>query len=165
MMALTSNNMSAYQALGRPHLTTTTLLVRLGVLAVAMGLLYKPFGVLGVAYAELLAASAGMLVSLPILLATIHLPWSEYVRALWRPLIGSALMGVAVSHIIGTAIPVSAGDAAMQMLLGVCTGVLCYPLILAALWFASGRPDSIEIQITRWAFGAVRTRLARDTAA
>ena len=28
MMALTSNNMSAYQALGRPHLTTATLAVR-----------------------------------------------------------------------------------------------------------------------------------------
>ena len=166
MMALTSNNMAAYQALGRPHLTTATLAVRLVVVAAAMALLYRPYGVLGVAYAELLASSAGMLFSLPFLLSSIHLPLSDYMRALWRPLVASAVMGWVVSQVIDASVPTAhIGAAAMQMLEGVFAGALAYPIVLALLWFVSGRPDSIEVQITRWAVGALRARRARNAAA
>ena len=51
------------------------------------------------------------------------------------------------------------------LLVGVAAGMLSYPLILAALWLMSGRPESAEVQITRWALGALRARRAGGEAA
>jgi hypothetical protein len=90
----------------------------------------------------------------------------EYASALWRPLVASALMGAVISRLVDIGPPYAGvGNAVMQLLMGVTTGMLSYPLILAALWLISGRPDSIEVQITRWAAGVVRARRARDAAA
>lgn len=163
--ALTSNNMSVYFAMGRPHLATVLVVVRLLVLAAGIVALYQSWGVLGIAYAEFAAAVASMAVSLPILFATIKLRARDYVGALWRPLVASGLMGVTVSWLITAEFAGDGlGDAALQMLVGVAAGMLSYPLILAALWLVSGRPESSEVQITRWALGAIRARRARREA-
>ena len=163
--ALSSNNVSAYVALGRPHLATATFVVRLLVLVAATASLYGSWGALGVAYAELIAAAVSMAVSLPMLLFTIRLHPMEYARALWRPLAASALMGVVISHLIGGGpTHFGAGDAALQLLVGVPIGMLSYALILLALWRISGRPESIEVQISRWALAAIRARRGRHEA-
>ena len=91
--ALTSNNMSAYQALGRPHLCTVTLLARLVLVVGMMLILGSSLGVLGVAYAELIAALGSLAVSVPILSRTLKMPLREYWSCLWRPTIASGLMG------------------------------------------------------------------------
>ena len=157
--ALISNNISAYLALGRPRLATVTFVARLFALAIGIGLLYGPLGVLGIAYAELLSAAVGMLVSLPILLSTIHLRLLDYARALWRPLVASISMGGTVVWMVETVSPgAGAGGAAIQLLMGVSAGLLTYPLILGVLWVVSGRPESIEARTVRWAVHALRAR-------
>lgn len=164
--ALASNNVSAYLALGRPRLTTMTYATRLIVLCAAVALLYRPWGVLGIAYAELIAAVASMAVSLPILLMSVRLHAFDYLSAMWRPLVASAVMASVLNAVAGaTHEHAGAGEAAMQLLMGVATGALVYPLVLAALWVLSGRPNSIEPQISRWALAALRARLSgRETA-
>jgi lipopolysaccharide exporter len=164
--ALTSNNVSAYLALGRPHLATSTFITRLVVLGVGIAILYQPWGVLGIAYAELIAAAASMAVSLPILLATIHVRLLDYLRALWRPLVASAMMGIVIVRLLDTSsTQVGVGEAAIQLITGTVIGMLTYPLILAALWLVSGRPDSVEVRIMRWAWDAIRARRARGATA
>ena len=164
--ALTSNNLSVYFALGRPQLATALFVVRLFVLAIGIVTLYPSWGVLGIAYAEFGAAVASMAVSLPILFSTIKLRRRDYVSALWRPLVASALMGMTVSWLIASEFAGDGlGDAALQMLVGVTAGMLSYPLILAALWLISGRPESTEVRIARWALGALRARRTRGAAA
>ena len=164
--ALTSNNLSAYLALGRPHLATATLVTRLLVLGVGIFVLYRPLGVLGVAYAELIAAATSLAVSLPVLLTTIRLRLMDYIKALWRPLVASVLMGVAIKQLIdATSMHAGVGEAAIQLFTGVAAGMMIYPLILAALWLFSGRPESTEVRIARWALAALRARRTRGAAA
>ena len=164
--AIASNNVSAYLALGRPRLTTMTYATRLIVLCAAVAVLYRPWGVLGIAYAELIAAVASMAVSLPILLISVRLRAFDYLRAMWRPLVASAVMAGVLNAVAGaTHEQAGAGEAAIQLLTGVATGALVYPLVLAALWVLSGRPNSIEPQISRWALAALRARLSGREAA
>ena len=61
----------------------------------------------------------------------------------------------------GNELAFGAGDAALQLLVGVPIGMLSYALILLALWRISGRPESIEVQISRWALAAIRARRGR----
>jgi hypothetical protein len=103
-----------------------------------------------------------MAVSLPLLFVTIKLRTTDYFSALWRPLVASALMGMTVSWLIGSEFSGNElGDAALQMVVGVSAGMLSYPIVLGVLWLISGRPESTEVQITRWALGALRARRAR----
>lgn len=69
--ALTSNNMAAYLALGRPHLVTLILLARLALFGSLALLFVDSTQVLGVAYADLIAALGSLLVSLPILFSAL----------------------------------------------------------------------------------------------
>ncbi|WP_298824530.1 lipopolysaccharide biosynthesis protein [uncultured Piscinibacter sp.] len=150
LQALTSNNVSAYLALGRPHLATATLVARLLVLAVGIAWLYKRFGVLGVAYAELLASMISMAVSLPTMFLTVGLSVHQYLRALWRPLLASAVMGWIVAET--TAAPfaeLDAARAAWELFGGTLLGITTFPIMLAGLWWAAGKPEAIEIDILR----------------
>ena len=163
--AITSNNVSAYLALGRPHLATATLVARLAVLAAAAAILYRTLGMLGVAYAELCASVASMAVSLPTLFLTMKLGVGEYLAAVWRPVLASALMGVAITYLVDPAVvDPGVGGAAWQMIVGVPTGFVIYPLCLAALWWVSGRPESIEVLIVRRILDALPSRRAGNRA-
>jgi lipopolysaccharide exporter len=148
--ALTSNNMSAYQALGRPHLCTVTLLARLLLVVGMMLFLGSSLGVLGVAYAELIAALGSLAVSVPILSRTLQMPLREYWSCLWRPTIASCLMGA----VIYLQMPHGQGElsfvqAVAQLVIGIVLGVLSYPLFVWLLWWLSGKPESVEVLITR----------------
>ena len=143
--AVNSNNISAYLALGKPHLSTLILVARLLVfVGIVLGLA-PGHAVVSVAYAELGAAFASLVVSLPILFISLRLRARDYLASLWRPLIASAL-GAAGVHAVVTAI--GHGDAfsgaALQLLAGVFVGLVLYPVALWGLWWLSGRPLSVE---------------------
>lgn len=153
--AVTSNNVAAYLALGRPHLTTLVLVARMLFLAVTMAWLAKGHGLLGVAFAELAAAVASLLVSLPVLLRTLQVTPGEYVRALWRPLLASATMVMAVLAVVRVLPPAADGMNSLVMLLaGTVTGAGAYLAAVGALWWLSGRPESVErlvwLQLRGW---------------
>lgn len=161
VQALTSNNVSAYLALGRPHLATATFIARLIVLVLGIALLYERHGVLGVAYAELAASLISMAVSLPTLFLTVKLTVGEYARALWRPLVGSAVMGWIVAASTFTPFhELNASRAAWELVGGTLLGMAVYPLIVAALWWAAGRPAAVEVDIVRKALEIWRERRA-----
>src|SRR6185295_11933412 len=71
--AVTSNNIAAYLALGRPQLITVILLARLLLFAAIVLLFARGQGVITVAWAELFAALGSLLVSLPILFGALKL--------------------------------------------------------------------------------------------
>lgn len=165
--AITSNNVAAYIALGRPHLTTWILLSRVGVLALLLVLFVREHGLLAVAGAELGAALVSLLVSLPLLMRTLDLHLKDYLAHLWRPVLATAGMG-AVVHAVSTAATASldAGLArsSAQLLIGVPVGVLCYPVLLASLWWLGGRPEGVEVMLLRraWAWWQARRQAAAD---
>lgn len=144
--ALTSNNMSAYQALGRPGLGTATLVVRMLLLLLGLWVLTSRYGVLGAAFAEVLAALASLAVSVPILARTLKLPVMTYFGALIRPLVASVLMGLAL-HLVLPARGLDAGitSAITWLVAGSLLGAVVYPIVIAALWLVAGRPPSVEV--------------------
>ncbi len=93
-IALASNNVITYTAVGRPNLTTVILLVRLGVLALMILLLAGQHRLVGIAYAELASTVCSLAVSLPILFRVIDIRWRDYAAITWRPVVASCLMGV-----------------------------------------------------------------------
>lgn len=148
--AITSNNIAAYIALGRPRLTTVILLTRLALLAAMVALFVGDYGLMGVAYAELIAALGSLVVSLPILFRTLQLPMTGYLANLWRPLVASCLMGWGV-HAAAQAAGGgdSLGSAVVALMVAVPAGAVLYPLLVAALWLLSGKPESVETLVVR----------------
>jgi PST family polysaccharide transporter len=112
--ALTSNNFAAYLALGRPNLLTITLVTRLVVFVAMVLTLGRNHGVIGIVQSELVSAIAAFAVSLPMLMIVMQLRLRDYIAGLWRPLLASVLMGVALSE-FSTLLPAD-GEFATAML-------------------------------------------------
>lgn len=159
--ALNSNNMSAYLALGKPHLPTLILGTRV-VVFVAVAFVFAPGnGVVAVAYAELVASVACLGVSLPVLFSSLQLRARDYLASLWRPVLASAL-GAAAVHAVVQAIghPHGFSVALKELLVGCVVGAVLYPVTLWLLWSLAGRPEAVETMIGRhvrnWLAGHLR---------
>jgi len=155
--ALNSNNLSAYIALGRPHIPTIFLAARVLIFAAILMALSSTPSAVAVASAELVASLGSLLVSLPMLLSMLRLTVRDYVATMWRPLIASAL-GAAAVHTAIDALEQSGSFsiAALELLFGLLLGAMLYPLLLWMLWRVSGRPEGAETSIARRASDLIR---------
>lgn len=155
--AQASNMFAAYLALGRPHLPALVLVFKLALLSLAAFAFTQGQGMLGVAYAELVAAIGSLAISWPVLMRTMRISFGEFAAVLWRPVVASASVGMAVSWLRpqfesgGTL-----GAAALQLLVCVPLGALAYLLLLWALWRFSGRPECVETLMARRVLANVR---------
>lgn len=158
LSAIVSNNTSAYLAIGRPHLVTAIVLIRL---LVMVPVLYVAAGrgeFIAIAYAEMIAVVVSLLFSYPVLLRQLKLSPLDYLAALWRPLCASIVMGLTVHAVIvwiGT--DGSALGALNQLAAGVPLGIVLYVSLVFGLWVSSGRPESAELLIARRAYTAWRS--------
>ena len=160
--AVMSNNSAAYVALGRPYLSAVILLLRIAVLIPMLFLLSKQLGLLGIVYAEFLAAAASLFISYPMLFRQLRVPIRGYVGALWRPLLASVVMGMAVLAVL----PESGsdqvfGDAVRDVLIGVPVGILTYGFMLWSLCKLSPRSDSVELALARYLVSTYRSYVSR----
>ena len=156
-MAVSSNNVQVFLALGRPHLFTLVLVTRLVLLAAMMLILTASHGVTGLAFAELFASVGSLAMSLPLVFKGLQLRAREYFASFWRPLLASCVMGAAV-HFANQAAgaPESFLTAVLELLLSIPVGALSYVLSLWLLWQASGRPESVETMLGRRALEMLR---------
>ena len=160
--AIVSNNSAAYVALGRPRLSAVILLLRVAALIPLLFLLSRPFGLLGIVYAEFLAAAASLFVSYPILFRQLRVPVGGYVAALWRPLIASAVMGAAVLAILPESGSYQTfGEAVRDVSIGVPVGILTYTFTLWGLWTMSRRSDAVELALARHVVSTYRSFMKR----
>jgi lipopolysaccharide exporter len=165
-LALTSNTFAVCLGLGRPHLLTAVLGVRLSVfiIAVAAFLRWGDGRMLDVAYAELLSCVLALLVSLAILFAKVKITLGDYVASLWRPVLASAAMGVVLIEAL-SALPADGGItwALVRLALGCAVGATVYVGCVWGLWIASGRPATVEARLRQTALAGLnrlRQRLA-----
>jgi lipopolysaccharide exporter len=160
--ALTSNNMSAYQAMGKPKLGAATLVVRMVLLLMGLWVLTTRYGVLGAAFAEVLAALGSLAVSVPILVRTLKLSPFAYFGALTRPLIASLVMGFVLYLVLpGRGLDTGIVDAISWLVIGSVVGALVYPPVIALLWLAAGRPQSVEMTLFTRLRSMLLVRLGR----
>lgn len=161
--ALTANNMSAYQALGKPRLGTITLVVRMVLLLLGLWVLTVRYGVLGAAFAEVVAALGSLAVSVPILARTLKLGPLTYFGALLRPLVASIVMGLVLHAVLpGRGLDPGIVSAVSWLIVGSLLGAVVYPLAVALLWLLAGRPDSVEVAVFKRLRAMVLQRFGRS---
>lgn len=143
--ALSSNSYSAYLATGRARVITWILVLELAVMASGMLVLSRWYGLIGIAYAELIAVTVGVIVGFAVLLRTLQLSAYELLVNLLRPAVAAAGMGFMVTFLgqrLGGAGEGLAGLTILLLLISV--GALTYLLLITALWFGAGRPRGSE---------------------
>lgn len=160
--AIVSNNSAAYVALGRPYLSAAILISRLVVLAPLLFILSRSLGLMGIIYAEFVGAAASLFVSYPLLFKQLKIPLRGYVSALWRPVVASAIMGTVV-HALIQSLGQGPELATAMRNLAICvpSGALIYAFAIWGLWRLSGRPDSVEKSLARYAASALRSVVRR----
>ncbi len=144
MQALTASNQSAYLASGRSHVPAISHLVLACVLIPLLILLHDR-GVVGIAWAQLGATGAAVCVSVAMMRRYLGVQLGSLLKVIARPLLAAVVMAGAVLTLDTLRFGLGADLGAIaRLLLGVCTGVVIYVVLVGALWFSAGRPPGAE---------------------
>jgi O-antigen/teichoic acid export membrane protein len=107
-------------------------------LAIALPLVDK-YGAQGIASAKLAGAVILVIVVFAVVTRVAGVSAKQVVACLWRTLLASALMAVAVSSI-----PALSGGALVALIAKILVGVVSYTAALMLLWRLAGCPDGAE---------------------
>jgi O-antigen/teichoic acid export membrane protein len=139
---------TALIAMGNPFAATRVNMVFVAVMIPGVLILAHKFGPIGAAYAVFLAC----LTCTPIYLWQLHrhagVGYKDWIRAVMRPVLASALM-VAVVRLVTPpyALGMSNGHAGLVLAGDVAVGAVTYLASMLALWALMGRPDGAERQV------------------
>ncbi len=125
--------------LGHSKLQARNSWIEFAIFLLAAAALVPTLGFIGLAYARLLSAIAISLIYLMVARIVADLSYSALAEALWRPLIGVALMAAVLPWFADAErLP------ALQLALSVGIGGLIYSGWTVLSWWLAGRPDGIE---------------------
>lgn len=141
---LQSNSYPVYLALGKPWIAAALSAAHAILLAVALPALGMRWGLSGVMVGVLVSNAASFPVGLAITMRLLQLSVAECLTVLLRPLAASALMYFAVAHYAGG---VEDPSSVLSLISAIALGIACYVTVLAALWWARGRPNGAESAI------------------
>lgn len=143
--ALQGNMYIVMSAMGQPKANTmlsgSLLLVTLPVVILAS----LKYGALGAAYAHFAGSILGFVGILVVFTNVTGLPILKLFAVMWRPLIASLVMALAVQYgqlLVTTIWPDI--QIAIHLLTLMIVGVLSYTAAILSIWFFSGRPLSAE---------------------
>lgn len=157
-VALGSNNGVACIASGKPHLNTWMQAIRLFTLMILMAVLAPRAGTLGVAWAELVSALVGYLLSCWLGLRCVGVRAFDFLARMWRPALATVLVAMIVREAFSIWGPIEHAGGAFRLL--ALLGPLAaagYCGIMMLLWVLCGRPPGTEAQLQR----VVRSFLAQ----
>jgi lipopolysaccharide exporter len=154
--AMVNNAYPLFLALGRPRITTFLATARVGVLIPAMIFVGSHYGTLGVAWAELGCALLFLPANLTVLMRVLHVSFTAFLAAVWRPMMASVLMFLVVrAFLTWTGERWPDLPAIVSLLAGVLVGALTYIAGAGLLWRLFGSGKGVEAAIVR----LVRERL------
>lgn len=139
---LQTNMYSAYLAINKPHVPMWT---GAGYVAVLLPLsiwLTTGYGLEGTAWACLITALIFVPVNYGIVLHYLQMHWSAALAVSWRPILSSVVVWFAAraaAQTLGAEIP-----PLLVLIASIACGAVAYVLVITALWWLSGRPDSAE---------------------
>lgn len=139
-----ANNGIVYLAMGNPRLLAILSAIKLLLLIGFAFALVPPYGLLGMACAELIASAIAVVISTAMALRAIELRLSDLSGVVWRPAMATAALSAAVVVVLTVISDRSLGGSSFLLTTGVIVGVLSYVAALAALWMIAGRPDGAE---------------------
>jgi PST family polysaccharide transporter len=131
----------AFLALNKPSVPAIIGACHAAALVLALPILGTGIGLTGVLLGILCARLVSVPATIMFALQLLGLRLGDLVRVLWRPLIGAAIMYVAVVVYLAG----GGGNSGIGVLAtAVGLGVVCYTGAVVALWWLSGRPDGAE---------------------
>lgn len=146
---LETNIGAAYLALGRPEILTKLY----GFYVALLVALLIPFtyhgGAMGAAWACLAAGVLNIPVYFGAMLRTLRLPVRRFLGAIWRPIVASLVMYVAVSTVVDTARVHGIRSPLLLLVGGVMAGIGVYVVAILALWYVSGAQPGAESAVLR----------------
>jgi len=159
---LQTNAFAAFIALGKTRPFVLINSCHVAVLLLALIALTGPFGVIGAAWAYVIAALLLLPVNFAVIKIYLNLDALEYVERLWRPIVASTAMYYGVMHFGPEAsIEVSTGKAVLALAAQVSLGAAIYTVAILLLWQVRGRPTGAETAALNLMRAlAVRARLA-----
>jgi lipopolysaccharide exporter len=149
IVSVGTNISSALLALGRQRALTSLAALRLALLAPAITWATGAFGVLGTAWAVLVVTAAVMPINFVILLPVLGIRGGQFIGAVWRPVVASAAMYVAVRGVLQGLSTAGLSSPLLQLTVGAVTACLALVATLGLLWLASGRPEGAETVVAR----------------
>lgn len=146
IQSISSNNSSAWLAMGRPKIVAAIGSLRMTLLICLVAVFTPMWGFVGAAYANLVTALFVLALSLPILLINLELNFRLYVAVVWRPLAGSGAMAALVVWV--DAFVLNQRESVVVSLVGlIAFAAAAYIGIVAALWWLAGRPVGGETDL------------------
>ncbi|WP_024328371.1 lipopolysaccharide biosynthesis protein [Thioalkalivibrio sp. ALR17-21] len=150
---LHGNRFSLFMALNKPYWVGIFILADvLLTLPLMAYLLWAGHGLEIAVWSKVFASSALMPFGVMLVSHFLRMPSRDFFAVIWRPVLASLVM---LATLLGTvaALPgvTSSAIAALHLLLLIPLGGLTYALVLAGLWFASGRPEGPEMRALQMA--------------
>jgi O-antigen/teichoic acid export membrane protein len=146
---LQTNAFSAFLALGRTKPFVQINAIHVVVLLTALVTLTGLFGLVGAAWAYVIAALLLLPVNLALIKSYLNLGTAEYLNRLWRPIVAATVMYASV-RLFGPRMTLELAavpEVAWSLAQCVSIGFVSYILADLALWFLSGRPEGAETSI------------------
>lgn len=143
-----ANSSIAYMSLGRSRLIALLGAFKLAALLAAALWAVPRYGVVGMAAAEFVAASVSVCLSLPTLMQEVGMRWADLWRALWRPVMATTVMALALLAQVGSpldATPVSSRGP-LWLVADIGVGAFTYVASTWLLWRWAGQPEGPESQ-------------------
>lgn len=146
--SIETNTGTTCVAAGRPDLMTKLYTFYVSVLLVLIYVFTSKWGLIGTAWAGLVATCINIPVYYTVLLKLLRLNLLSFVAVLWRPIIACVAMYLGVEYWLGLQ-PTQAGSiGALPVLLkATALGATIYLAVAASLWLVSGRPKGAEQQL------------------
>lgn len=141
----TTNN-AIFNVLGKPHWNTSLMALELvSVLPLLGWLIYSGHGIESAAWSYLASAAVVVPCAVILLSRVLSLSFSDRVRVTWRPVIGAALMALALEWLMRTlGLPTSSLEAVWTLLIAVPLGALVFGTTVLGIWYAAGKPNGTE---------------------
>ncbi|HKU15960.1 MAG TPA: oligosaccharide flippase family protein [Steroidobacteraceae bacterium] len=161
LRVVSSNAYAAFLAIGRPDIFVRITAVNVVILVPLLIVMTKMYGLVGAAWAYVIAAFASLAPTVTSILRTLALRFSDLFAHVWRPIVSSVFMYVVLNALTPEVNlqTLSTADSALQLALFIPLGAVAYVGCVMGLWYASGRPEGAEAMMLRKVLAYVGPRL------
>lgn len=138
--SMASNSGVVLLAIGKPKLLTIVFSTYSVVLITALFFLVGRFGLLGAAYANVLATAFSAPTSLVLAMVQLKLSPLKFIANIWRPVVASLSMYGCVWQLSHYLANQPAFSVSMNLLTCILSGVIIYTALLLLLWLICNKP-------------------------
>lgn len=149
-VVLFSNSNVLYLVLGKPAITAYQSVLRCAILLPLLLSIVPEHGALGAAAALVATNTIILAVDYAFVLRMVPLRLKSILSAVWRSVLGTAVMAACVLQ-IQDAFAAAGAQPILALQLGICVtlGALVYGAVVFLLWWLCGKPDSAEAYVVR----------------